>query len=109
MGREPAEPAPLGELMRKLIAGRGWGEQLALGRLRDGWVAVVGALVAERSEPARLTGGVLTVRAEPGAWASEMVLLAAAVARKADEFLGGGMVREVKVSTGPVGIASDRL
>jgi hypothetical protein len=70
-----------------------------IGRLRAEWPAVVGELVASRSEPVRLARGVLTVRAE-GAWATELSLLARALVEKIDAFLGGGRVREVKVVAG---------
>lgn len=94
------DPAPLGALLPQLVSGRGWGERIALGKLRDGWAAIVGDLVAGRSEPVKLFRGVLTVRADGGAWASELTLLARQVAGKADEFLGGNAVKEVRVSAG---------
>src|SRR5690349_18342967 len=98
-GRE-RDPKPMADLMRQLVAGRGWKEPVALGRLRDAWAEIVGGAVAERSAPAKLERGVLTVRAESGAWATELTLLAASLRSKVDEFLGGGMVREVRVSAG---------
>lgn len=100
--REPREPKPLGELVGALVAGRGWSERMALGRLRDAWPRVVGALVAGRSEPVRLRDGVLTIRVESGAWANELTLLAPTLAVKVDAFLGGGSVRAVKVTAGPI-------
>ena len=94
------DPKPIADLMRQLVAGRGWKEPVALGKLRDAWADVVGRTVAERSMPSKLERGVLTVRAESGSWATELTLLAASLRTKADEFLGGGMVREVRVSAG---------
>ena len=94
------DPTPLGDLLPKLVAGRGWAERMALGRLRESWPSVVGDLISSRSEPVKLARGVLTVRADGGAWASELTLLATSVASKADAFLGGGAVREVRVSAG---------
>lgn len=102
---QPArEPRRLGELLEKLSAGRGWGERLALGRLRARWAEIAGETVAARSEPVRLSAGVLTIRAEAGAWATELSLLSASVAGRADAALGGGFVREVRVvSSDPFG------
>ena len=99
-GKRERDPTPLGDLMPKLVSGRGWAERMALGRLREAWAEVVGPLVAERSQPVKLYRGVLTVRADGGAWASELTLLARTVAGKADAFLGGGTVREVRVAAG---------
>lgn len=88
----------MADLVSKLVAGRGWGERMALGRLRDAWASVVGAEVAARSEPIRLLRGTLTVRAEGGSWAAELTLLSARLAERADAFLGGRPpVKQVKV------------
>ncbi|MCA1832816.1 MAG: DciA family protein [Actinomycetota bacterium] len=98
--REPQpkrEPRPLAELVGLYANGRGWGEHLALGRLRNQWASVVGESVASRSEPFKLSGGVLTIRAETGTWATELTLLGRSLAQRADQALGGGVVREVRV------------
>jgi predicted nucleic acid-binding Zn ribbon protein len=71
---------------------------MALGRIRDGWSEIVGENVAARSEAVKLERGVLHVRAEGGVWATELTLLAASLASKADTFLGGGKVRDVRVN-----------
>ncbi|MBI4728207.1 MAG: DUF721 domain-containing protein [Acidobacteria bacterium] len=99
MARE-GEPKALRELLETLVAGRGWGERLAAGRLRDEWAAVVGEQVAAHSEPLKLVRGVLTLRAESGAWATELSLLARSLAGRIDAHLGGGVVREVKIVAG---------
>lgn len=99
-GKAERDPAAIGALLPQLVAGRGWGERIALGRLRDQWPAIVGEQVAARSEPVALSRGVLTVRADGGAWASELTLLARTLAEKVDAFLGGESVREVRVSAG---------
>lgn len=100
------DPKPLADLLPTLVAGRGWGERLALGRLREAWAEVVGPQVASRSEPVRLARGALTVRAEAGAWASELALLAPSIVQRADRYLGGGLVRELQVVTGAAPVAA---
>lgn len=99
--RAERDPKPLGRLVEVFVSGRGWGERMALGRLREAWARVVGDLVAARSEPVRLYRGVLTVRAHGGAWATELTLLAASITAKSEAFLGPGSVREVRVVAGP--------
>jgi len=68
--------------------------------LREEWASVVGAHVAARSEPTRLQRGVLHVRADGGAWASELVLLTSVLKDKANEFLGPDSVRDVRIEAG---------
>jgi predicted nucleic acid-binding Zn ribbon protein len=90
------DPAPLGDLLRALVGGRGWSERIALGKLRAGWNDIVGDAVASHSHPVRLAGGTLTIAAEHP-WATELSLLARSVAAKSDSHLGGGLVKEVKI------------
>lgn len=94
------EPAPLSELIGRLAGERGWEDRVAAGRLRTRWAEVVGDHVASHSEPVALADGVLLVRADGGAWATELALLAPRVAAQADAFLGGGVVREARVVGG---------
>lgn len=97
------DPRPLGRLLDMLVANRGWGERMALGRLRASWASVVGEQVAARSEPFRFERGVLTVLAEGGAWATELTLLAAGLAASVNASLGEQLVREVRVVAGRPG------
>lgn len=100
MPRKERDPKPMGDLLEILIKGRGWGERMALGRLREAWATVVGEQVAGHSEPVRLARGVLTVRADPGAWANELMMLSSSLAAKAHAYLDGPPVKEVRVVTG---------
>lgn len=77
---------------------------MAVGTLRASWEEVVGPQVAARSAPVSLVSGVLTVRAEGGAWAAELTLLAPTLAAKADAFLGPDVrVESVRVTGGSAG------
>jgi len=99
--RPEGDPRPVGDLLKSLVTGRGWGEHMRLGTLRDEWASVVGPEVAARSVPVGLEGGVLSIKADGAAWASELTLLAGSLVQKVDSYLGGGVVREVRVSAGP--------
>jgi predicted nucleic acid-binding Zn ribbon protein len=96
-GRED-DPVTVGAVLADLVGRRGWAERMAVGRLRAAWPEVVGAQIATRSEPTRLEDGVLHVRTDGGAWATELTLLSATIAQKASAFLGGDVVREVRVA-----------
>ena len=99
--RAEGDPKPLGELLSTLVSGRGWEERMRFGRLREEWANVVGPDVAARSTPVALNAGVLSIRADGAAWATELTLLARSIVDKVDSYLGGGVVREVRVSAGP--------
>jgi predicted nucleic acid-binding Zn ribbon protein len=99
--RAEGDPKPLAELLGTLVSGRGWDERMRFGRLREEWSNVVGPDVAARSTPVSLNAGVLSIRADGAAWATELTLLARSIVDKVDSYLGGGVVREVRVSAGP--------
>ncbi|HEX9695822.1 MAG TPA: DUF721 domain-containing protein [Actinomycetota bacterium] len=91
------DPVRIGSVLGRMVQREGWRPRLALGRLRAGWSEVVGAQIAGNSFPGKLSDGVLLVFAESGTWATELTLLAPRLAAKSDAYLGGGLVREVKV------------
>jgi predicted nucleic acid-binding Zn ribbon protein len=99
--RPETDLRPVSDLLRKLVAGRGWSEHMVFGKLRDEWATVVGLDVAARSTPVGLKAGVLSIRADGAAWATELTLLGRSIVEKVDSYLGGGVVREVRVSAGP--------
>ena len=97
MSRADRDPVRVGEAIRKVVDAEGWRDRLAVGRLRDSWPHIVGPQIAAHSTPLKLTARVLLVRADPGPWASEITLLAPTITTKADAFLGGSLVTELKV------------
>jgi len=97
----PSDPRPVGELLDGLAERPGWGEHLALGRLRERWAEVAGAVVAAHSEPVRIEDGALVIRAESGAWATELSLLGRVLAARAGTVLGAGSVGSVRVVSDP--------
>ena len=101
MARPESDPRPVSDLVRALVDRRGWQERMSFGRLRQDWAEVVGEGVAARSEPVSLRDGVLSIRADGAAWATELTLLSRSIVDKVDSYLGGGAVREVRVSAGP--------
>ena len=95
--RRERDPVKIGALLGRMVEREGWRGRLAVGRLREGWTAIVGDQIAAKSMPGKLSDGVLLLFAESGPWAAELALLAPRLAVKCDAYLGGGLVREVKV------------
>jgi predicted nucleic acid-binding Zn ribbon protein len=65
------------------------------------WPQVVGPGLAEHCTPERFEAGVLEVRADSTAWATQVRLLAPVVLRRLREDLGEGVVERLVVR-GPV-------
>jgi predicted nucleic acid-binding Zn ribbon protein len=98
-GPKPDErdPQPLGRLAARLAANRGWAARLAGGQVFGKWAVLVGADVAEHTEPVALSGGELTVRADSTAWATQLRLLQRQVLAKIAAEVGDGVVKRLKV------------
>ncbi len=85
-----------------VLNGLGLATVAAQARLAKSWEEIVGPLLAAKTCPARLKGGVLTVCAVSPAWAQELSLSRGAVLERIDAVLGPGKVREVRVGVGAV-------
>jgi predicted nucleic acid-binding Zn ribbon protein len=98
-GPKPDErdPQPLGRLAARLAANRGWAARLAGGQVFGKWAVLVGADVAEHTEPVALSDGELTVRADSTAWATQLRLLQRQVLAKIAAEVGNGVVKRLKV------------
>jgi predicted nucleic acid-binding Zn ribbon protein len=71
-GPDPRDPQPLGSLVRRLVADRGWEATAASASVLAGWDRIVGAELAARCQPVSLRGGELTLAAESTAWAMQL-------------------------------------
>ncbi|MGH3665022.1 MAG: DUF721 domain-containing protein [Egibacteraceae bacterium] len=94
------EPAPLAALLASVRARRGWDRRLRGARVFEHWPAIAGEELARHVEPVRLAGGVLVLRAESSAWATQVRYLSAELVRRANDVLGDGAVTKVTLSTG---------
>jgi predicted nucleic acid-binding Zn ribbon protein len=92
------DPQPLGRLVSKMATDRGWTEKLNGGEVFARWSALVGADVAEHSQPISLTDGELTVQADSTAWATQLRLLQRQLLAKIAAGVGNGVVKRLKVA-----------
>ncbi|WP_019856128.1 DUF721 domain-containing protein [Actinopolyspora mortivallis] len=91
------DPQSLGELASRMAADRGWSERLAGGQVFGRWTELVGEEIAAHSEPVELCEGVLVVRAESTAWATQLRLLQRQIVRRVSDGLGRDLVRRIRV------------
>ena len=73
----------------------------ATGRVWARWKEVVGPDVAAHAEPTSLREGVLRIRADSPAWATEIGYLAAEIRSRVNAATGAPLVSEIRVWTGP--------
>lgn len=69
------DPRPLGDTLDALTAELGWQAPLAQHELLASWPEIAGPEIAKHSEPIGIEGGLLTVRCESTAWATQLRLM----------------------------------
>ncbi|MDP8971117.1 MAG: DUF721 domain-containing protein [Actinomycetota bacterium] len=96
------EPRSAADLLSAVVRRRGWAARLQGAGVHDRWIEIAGEQLAAHAQPVRLHGGVLLVRAESAAWATEIRYLSMQLVDRVNAVLGPDQVRRVTVVTGPV-------
>jgi predicted nucleic acid-binding Zn ribbon protein len=91
------DPKLLGDQIDAFVAERGWRADISVGAVIGRWAQIVGPEVAAHSHPVEFVEGVLTVRADSTAWATQLRLLASTLHGALTEQVGEGVVTEIKV------------
>lgn len=96
-GPDGRDPQPVSSSIDRLVVERGWQTPVAVGGVIGRWDQVVGQEVAAHCTAETFEDGVLTVRADSTAWATQVRLLAPTVLRRLSEELGPGVVDRLVV------------
>lgn len=72
---EGRDPHGIGDVIDGLASKMGWTSPLARSELLSSWAQIVGAETAEHSTPAGIEDGLLTVRCDSTAWATQLRLM----------------------------------
>lgn len=91
------DPALLGTAVEKLVTESGWQSDLAVHGVFGRWASIVGGEVAAHCAPQSYRDGVVTVRTDSTAWATQLRLLAPTAVRRLNEELGQGSVARIDV------------
>ena len=68
----PTDPQLISDVLKNLIQDREWQSGIAEGNLFANWESIVGAEIAEHTEPITILEGVLTIRTSSTAWATQL-------------------------------------
>jgi predicted nucleic acid-binding Zn ribbon protein len=96
-GRNGRDPSLLGDQMEKLLLDRGWNIDVAIGSVMGRWPAIVGTEVAAHCTPVTFSDGVLIVRAESTAWATQLRLMSSSILARLETEVGKDAVTELRV------------
>jgi predicted nucleic acid-binding Zn ribbon protein len=91
------DPALIGGVVDKFVLENGWGTDLAVHGLFGRWGFIVGAEVAAHCTPESFSEGLVQVRTDSTAWATQLRLLAPTIVRRLNEELGDGTVVRIQV------------
>lgn len=87
-GPDERDPQLLSAAIPRMIEDRGWTVPAAVGGVMGRWAEIVGSHIAAHCTPVEFNGGVLTVRTDSSAWATELRMLAPQLLAKLNAELG---------------------
>ena len=96
--RGKRDPLVLGEALKGVISERGWSTEVNVHLLLGRWPALVGSTNAQHTAPESFVAGVVTVRADSTAWASQLRLMAPQLLAKLNAALGEGTIKRIMVN-----------
>ncbi len=86
-----------GELVRRLVAERGWAETTTAAGVLAQWDQLVGPEIADHCRPVSLIDGELVLVAESSAWATQLRLLTRTLTARLGAQVGPEAVRSIVV------------
>ena len=96
-GRDGRDQSLLGDQMDRLLLDRGWNIDVAIGSVMGRWPAIVGGEVAGHCTPVTFSDGVLIVRADSTAWATQLRLMSSTILGRLETEVGKDAVTELRV------------
>jgi len=96
-GPDERDPQLFAAALDRLSSEHGWEVDLSVHAVLARWPELVGADLAAHCQPEGFTAGVLTIRAESSAWATQLRLLAPQLAARLNAQVGAGTVRSITV------------
>jgi predicted nucleic acid-binding Zn ribbon protein len=91
------DPKLLGEQLDQFVTERGWVGDVAVGAVIGRWPQIVGPEIAQHCAPVDFIDGILTVRGDSTAWATQLRLLSSSLLTRLAEEVGDGTVTELRV------------
>lgn len=91
------DPLLLAEQLDRLLVDRGWNVDVSVGSVMGRWPAIVGPDVARHCAPVTFEDGVLVVRAESTAWATQLRYMSSSLLSRLEAEAGPGVVASLRV------------
>jgi predicted nucleic acid-binding Zn ribbon protein len=95
--RDGRDFALIGDQVESIVVERGWDVDVAAGSVMGRWPQIVGSEVAAHTAPVTFEDGVLTVRCDSTAWATQLRLMQSQLLGRITEDIGVGVVLELRI------------
>ncbi len=95
--RSGRDPQLLSDQIDRFVNDRGWGADVAVGSVIGRWPGIVGPDISAHCQPTDFVDGVLTIRADSTAWATQLRLLENTLMTRLTDEVGEGTVTELRV------------
>ncbi len=102
VNQNPTDPQLISDVLKNLIQDREWQSGIAEGSLFANWEKLVGAEIAEHTEPIAILDGVLTIKTSSTAWATQLNLISNDVLASLQASAPGALVEKLSI-IGPQG------
>ena len=102
VNQNPTDPQLISDVLNNLIQDREWQSGIAEGNLFANWEKLVGAEIAEHTEPIAILDGVLTIKTSSTAWAVQLNLISNDVLASLQASAPGALVEKLSI-IGPQG------
>lgn len=96
-GPDGRDPVLFGDMVRRVVAERGWEQTTTAAGVLANWDRLVGPEIADHCQPVSLISGELVLVAESSAWATQLRLLTRTLSRRLAEQIGDGVVKSIAV------------
>ena len=91
------DPLPIGDAVGELVSERGWTRERAAAQVTAQWPQIVGPDLAGHVVPESFADGVLTLRAESTAWATQVRYLLPTLRTAIDGAVGQAVVSDIRI------------
>ena len=95
--RDGRDFALIGDQVEAIVTDRGWDVDVAAGSVMGRWPQIVGVELAAHAAPVTFEDGVLTVRCDSTAWATQLRLMQSQLLARITEDVGAGVVVELRI------------
>lgn len=102
VNQNPTDPQLISDVLNNLIQDREWQSGIAEGNLFANWEKLVGAEIAEHTEPIAILDGVLTIKTSSTAWAVQLNLISNDLLASLQASAPGALVEKLSI-IGPQG------